>query len=378
MAYEVWLGTMLFPIPPSKIETKIKGQNKTLTLINGEEINILKAQGLSEISFDVLLPNVKYPFAQYEKRFNNAKTYLDHLEKLKNEKKPFWFKVTRTFPDGKALYDTNMKVSLEDYTVKEDRKEGFDIVVSVKLKQYKDFGTKTYNVQTQQKQTPRATDNSPSAKTTTYTVKKGDSLWSIAKYFYGDGNKYTVIYEANKNIVPKSYIVEAGQVLTIPGVDTPVAKNTPPAKSTSTDSRTSTQEETPKTEKVMATIYNHPEQFTSRANGTLHIQYCVDGKVTRKTMRSEQGSYEAKHNTPKGVSVLVDKGTEVYISTRPDNWDDATTKNMGTITITVTDVYWKKTVDKGNGYQTYTKRADEKVTANVYWEFKKRTLIYGH
>ena len=298
MAYEIWLGEVRYPIPPSKIETKIKGQNKTLTLINDTEVNILKAPGLSEISFDLLLPNVKYPFAQYEKRwsFNNAKIYLDHLEKLKNEKKPFWFKITRTFPDGKALYDTNMKVSLEDYTVKEDRKEGFDIVVSVKLKQYKDFGTKTYNVQTQQKQTPRATDNSPSAKSTTYTVKKGDSLWSIAKYFYGDGNKYTVIYEANKNIVPKSYIVEAGQVLTIPGVDTPVAK------STSTDSNSNNSANANK-KTVSVTIIQTGD---SRYYGFVDVRYTKNGKfVIQKCFEKGSGN--------KTQSVLADKGTVVYV-----------------------------------------------------------------
>lgn len=32
---------------------------------------------------------------------------------------------------------------------------------------------------------------------TTYTVKKGDSLWSIAKKFLGDGNRYKEIQKVN-------------------------------------------------------------------------------------------------------------------------------------------------------------------------------------
>ena len=50
-----------------------------------------------------------------------------------------------------------------------------------------------------------------------YTVAKGDCLWNIAKRFYGDGSKYTVIYDANKGIVggdPNR--IYPGQVLTIP------------------------------------------------------------------------------------------------------------------------------------------------------------------
>jgi len=33
-----------------------------------------------------------------------------------------------------------------------------------------------------------------------YTVKSGDTLWAIAQKFYGDGNKYMKIFEANKEV----------------------------------------------------------------------------------------------------------------------------------------------------------------------------------
>ena len=51
------------PITPSKVTVKINNQNKTMTLINGEEINILKADGLSDVSFELVLPQVSYPFS---------------------------------------------------------------------------------------------------------------------------------------------------------------------------------------------------------------------------------------------------------------------------------------------------------------------------
>lgn len=49
-----------------------------------------------------------------------------------------------------------------------------------------------------------------------YTVVKGDCLWNIAKKFYGDGTKYTVIYDANKGIIKNPSLIYPGQVLTIP------------------------------------------------------------------------------------------------------------------------------------------------------------------
>ena len=53
------------PITPSKVKVKINNQNETLTLISGEEINILKAAGLTDVSFDLLLPQVPYPCLLY-------------------------------------------------------------------------------------------------------------------------------------------------------------------------------------------------------------------------------------------------------------------------------------------------------------------------
>ena len=49
-----------------------------------------------------------------------------------------------------------------------------------------------------------------------YTVVKGDCLWNIAKKFYGDGSKYTVIYNANRGIINNPSLIYPGQVLTIP------------------------------------------------------------------------------------------------------------------------------------------------------------------
>jgi hypothetical protein len=217
------MGKMLCPIAPSKLQLKITNKNKTITLIDEGEVNILKQAGLTDVSFDLLLPNVKYPFATYKSGFVNAKYFLDELEKMKIDNKPFQFIVTRLFPNGKMLFDTNMKVSLESYEIKEDAKQGFDVVVSVKLKQYKDYGTKTCNVtfaSTKPKvsvENTRPANNSPAPSSNqTYTVKKGDCLWNIAKKFYGNGSKYTVIYNANKDKIKNPNLIYVGQVLTIP------------------------------------------------------------------------------------------------------------------------------------------------------------------
>lgn len=223
MAYYFYLGKTLLPVAPQKLQLKIKGANKTYTLINEGEINVLKTPGLTDIEFDALLPNVKYPFATYKSGFKRAKTFLEVLKKYKQDKETFQFIVTRTLPNGKMLFDTNMKVSLESYTIKEDAKNyGMDVMVTIKLKQYRDYATKTCNIQFASSkprvvvQPTRPPENPPKPANQTYTVVKGDCLWNIAKKFYGNGSKYTVIYNANKDKIKNPNLIYPGQVLTIP------------------------------------------------------------------------------------------------------------------------------------------------------------------
>ena len=48
----------------------------------------------------------------------------------------------------------------------------------------------------------------------TYTVVKGDTLWSIAVRAYGDGYKWTEIAKANKLVNPG--VIHSGNILTLP------------------------------------------------------------------------------------------------------------------------------------------------------------------
>jgi nucleoid-associated protein YgaU len=49
-----------------------------------------------------------------------------------------------------------------------------------------------------------------------HTVKHGESLYSLAQQYYGDGKKYTEIYKMNRRIVTNPDYVAPGTVLFIP------------------------------------------------------------------------------------------------------------------------------------------------------------------
>ncbi len=115
---------------------------------------------------------------------------------------------------------------MEDYKITEDAADGFDLTVKISLKQWRDYGTKKVIISLDEEQpeasveSQRETTDSPAPDTAqTYTVEKNDCLWKIAKKFYGDGSKYPVIYEANREVVGSDpNLIYQGQVLTIPAI----------------------------------------------------------------------------------------------------------------------------------------------------------------
>ena len=49
-----------------------------------------------------------------------------------------------------------------------------------------------------------------------YEIQSGDTLWAVAKKFYGSGNKYTKIFEANKEVIKDPDKIYPGQKIRIP------------------------------------------------------------------------------------------------------------------------------------------------------------------
>ncbi len=220
--HDIYLGDIRLPVAPAKINMSIDGRNKTITLMNENEVNLLKNVGLKDIDFEVLLPRVLYPFAVYplvremdgkeKMKFIDGIIIAKQIEDLFASKQPFKLKIIRYMPSTETFQSTSFDVSIESLSITEDASEGPDLFVSIKMKEYKPFVTKTDNAV----EKTRETSNSPAPKDSpkTYTVVKGDTLCGISKKFYGTENNYNEIATANN--IPNPNFIKIGQVLKIP------------------------------------------------------------------------------------------------------------------------------------------------------------------
>lgn len=122
---------------------------------------------------------------------------------------------------GKAYGKYRWTIEKHEIKIEYTDKAGdmYAVEVSVNLLEYlkgESNNTSSANAAAESAAKPQSTTGGTSGETT-YTVKKGDNLWTLAKKFYGNGAQYTKIYEANRGVIGNNpNLIYPGQVFTIP------------------------------------------------------------------------------------------------------------------------------------------------------------------
>jgi len=206
--------TFHFPVNPFSIS--VNGGKKYDTfdiLYKGEKDFPSNAKRIRELTIATMFPAEYEPYCQYR----DIPTPQEAMNKI------------ITWSESDAIvrliitdYGFNELVLIADYTEDETGESQGDKYVTLNFRVVAGDGTTnliTIEKPQTQSPAPKLKDNRPKQQQEkVYVVKPGDSLYKIAKQVYGNGAKYNMIYEANRNVIGNNpNLIYPGQKFIIPG-----------------------------------------------------------------------------------------------------------------------------------------------------------------
>lgn len=252
--YQIWIEAsgqkLCLPVNPPKIELKMQGNNKSMTLAELGETVIPQAPRALTLAFSSFFPAKSYPFCDYgisstitmasvgdyngdgivnvrdlaaAARDNSGSGtslnvtkvmphyYINFLENAMKSKAP-----VRVYITG---CDFIRYMTVESFTYSQKGGEVGNYDYTLSFKEYREVSVRQVEVKNGKVQLPRATEKrvNTQKKPSAYTVQKGDLIYTIAKKFYGDIADYRKIYNANKKIIGSNpNNIRVGIVLTLP------------------------------------------------------------------------------------------------------------------------------------------------------------------
>lgn len=139
------------PVNPEEIEDSMENNDKTYTVLGVGQVAVLKKPKLREISWKSFFPaSDADPWVS--DRARDPETYVEALQEAMDERDTGRLIISRS-----GLYDTNLRVSVADFTVTDKGGEPGDIYYEVKFREYRDYSPQTVSIIT----TPPASPASP-------------------------------------------------------------------------------------------------------------------------------------------------------------------------------------------------------------------------
>lgn len=218
---EIYLGTdddkIRFPVVPPSIGVNRSNNIDTESVIKLGEVPIFNGTSLKTIEFTSFFPNQEYSFCDYT-GFMKPYEFSEKIQKWMYEGKPLRVIVTDS--------PTNMQCLIQQFdTVEQDGTR--DLYFTLNLLEYRPIevpslsgsNTNSNSNNTQNTSRPSETNTNSNNQQKTHKVVRGDTLYDIAKKYYGKGSLYPKIKEANKTKYPslaKNNIIQVKWELIIP------------------------------------------------------------------------------------------------------------------------------------------------------------------
>lgn len=201
------------PVNPEEIKRNRELSVEKHQVLESGQVSIPSYCGLEEYSFEAEFPSQKYHYVE-----SGAEADADYYEKMfrkaQKEMVPIQFIASNGITD-----DISVKVLVLGVESVEKAGEEGDKYLTLKLLEYKGAGRRYKAVQVKnqtvkqiqevQPENPDVTENK------THTVEEDETLWALAKKYYGDGELYPKIVSVNPSIKNPN-LIYPGQVFVIP------------------------------------------------------------------------------------------------------------------------------------------------------------------
>lgn len=214
---EIWLsnGTkdkIQIPVNPQSLGYSDSSNFEDVILANGDERTIISGRNLREYSIESFFPRRRATYVTSKKLL----LPIEYVRKIKvwmDTKKVLQLQVTKT--------NINVRVTIRSFEWNEEGGAVGDINYVLELKEYKPVVWKTTSSSPSGSKPKPPSKRPPSASSgqrpSTYTVKKNDNLFNIAKKYLGSSSRWPEIYKLNRKVIGSNpNRIYPGQRLVLP------------------------------------------------------------------------------------------------------------------------------------------------------------------
>lgn len=212
--------TYRLPTNPEQMDKSSVQAIEKYEILKLGQIAIPTHMELKEFSFECEFPHSPVHYIETSGNFKDADYYINLFKKWRDKLTPVRFIASNGIGD-----DINTLVLIEELIEVEKAGEEGDKYISFKLLEYREYGKKSVvikeikilNTAVQTASTKPIIPQGTNPKSNgTHIVVSGDTLWGIAKKYYGNGSLYSKIINANKDKIKNPNLIYPGQRLMIP------------------------------------------------------------------------------------------------------------------------------------------------------------------
>lgn len=256
--YEIWIDDLRFPMAPETINISLGGASTVIDLADTSQISVPKKPGLLKVSFTLRIPtvfkaglwwlqspqsrtwftagNLQFnpimPGETARQAFGSAERqtveyrqadYIDKLESLSVAGLPFNLVIIRRYNEQVMQSPFMKRVTIEPYQIRHDAQVNrHDMLVDLTFLEYRDpisyTGSMITNADgtTSWKYTQNPSQPLPAIPEYTAVESAEDTVWKICQRFYGEGDFWKQVVDANKDLGILPNFLEEGMVIRLP------------------------------------------------------------------------------------------------------------------------------------------------------------------